>query len=43
MLLSKLCNQQHVPFKILIESVNVTFDKHAPLIKDMLELISPLL
>ena len=31
MLLSKLCNQQHVPFKILKESANVTLEKHAPL------------
>ena len=28
--LSKLCNQQNVPFKILKESVNITLDKHAP-------------
>ena len=31
LLLSKLCNQQNVPFKILKESVNITLDKHAPL------------
>ena len=31
--MSKLCNQQNVPFKILKESVNITFDKHAPLKK----------
>ena len=28
LLLSKLCNQQNVPFKILKESVNITLDKH---------------
>ena len=33
LLLSKLCNQQNVPFKILKESVNITLDKHAPLKK----------
>ena len=43
LLLSKLCNQQNVLFKILKESVNITLDKHAPLRKDMLQLISPLL
>ena len=44
LLLSKLCDQQNIPFKILKESVNITLDKHAPLKeKDMLELISPLL
>ena len=43
LLLSKLCDQQNVPFKILKESVNITLDKHAPLKKDMLELISPFL
>ena len=31
LLLSKLCHQQNVPFKILKESVNITLDKHAPL------------
>ena len=31
LLLSKLCDQQNVPFKILKESVNITLDKHAPL------------
>ena len=30
-LLSKLCNQQNFPFKILKESVNITLDNHAPL------------
>ena len=30
LLLSKLCDQQNVPFKILKESVNMTLDKHAP-------------
>ena len=33
LLLSKLCNQQNVPFKILKESVNITLHKHAPLKK----------
>ena len=33
LLLSKLCNQQNVPLKILKESVNITLDKHAPLKK----------
>ena len=33
LLLSKLCDQQNVPFKILKESVNVTLDKHIPLKK----------
>ena len=33
LLLSKLCNQQNVPFKILTESVNITLHKHAPLKK----------
>ena len=33
LLLSKLCNQQNVPFKILKELVNLTLDKHAPLKK----------
>ena len=33
LLLSKLCDQQNVPFKILKKSVNITFDKHAPLKK----------
>ena len=33
LLLSKLCNQQSVPFKILKESVNITLDKHAALKK----------
>ena len=33
LLLSKLCNQQNAPFKILKESVNITLDKHAPLKK----------
>ena len=33
LLLSKLCNQQNVPFKILKELVNITLDKHAPLKK----------
>ena len=33
LLLSKLCNQQNVPFKILKESVNITLDKYAPLKK----------
>ena len=32
-LLSKLCNQQNVPFKILKESVNITLDKHPQLKK----------
>ena len=31
--MSKLCDQQNVPFKILKESVNITLDKHAPLKK----------
>ena len=43
LLLSKLCDQQNVPFKILKESVNVTLDKHAPLKKRYVKLISPLL
>ena len=30
LLLSKLCDQQNVPFKILKESVNITLDKNAP-------------
>ena len=30
LLLSKLCNQQNLPFNILKESVNITLDKHAP-------------
>ena len=33
LLLSKLCNKQNVPFKILKVSVNITLDKHAPLKK----------
>ena len=33
LLLSKLCDQQYVPFKILKESANITLDKHAPLTK----------
>ena len=33
LLLSKLCNQQNVPFKVLKGSVNMTLDKHAPLKK----------
>ena len=33
LLLSQLCNQQNVPFKILKESGNVTLDKHALLKK----------
>ena len=33
LLLSKLCDQQNVPFKIIKESVNVTLDKHTPLKK----------
>ena len=33
LLLSKLCDQQNVPFKILKESVNITLDKHTPLKK----------
>ena len=33
LLLSKLCDQQNVPFKILKESVNITLDKHVPLKK----------
>ena len=33
LVLSKLSDQQNVPFKILKESVNITFDKHAPLKK----------
>ena len=33
LLLSKLCSQQNVPFKILTESVNITLDKHALLRK----------
>ena len=33
LLLSKLCDQQNVPFKILKESVNIAFEKHAPLKK----------
>ena len=28
--LSKLCDQQNLPFKILKELVNITLDKHAP-------------
>ena len=35
MLFSKLCNQQHIPFKIVIESVNITPEKHSPLKKDV--------
>ena len=31
--LSKLCDQQIVPFKILKESVNITLDKHVPVQK----------
>ena len=31
--MSKLCNQQNVPFKILKESLNITPEKHAPLKK----------
>ena len=30
-LLSKLYNQEKVPFKELKEAVNITLDKHAPL------------
>ena len=30
LLLSKLCDQQNVPFKILKESVYITLDKHEP-------------
>ena len=33
LLLSKLCDQQNFPFKILKESANITLDKHAPLKK----------
>ena len=33
LLLSKLCDQQNVPFKILKESVNITLGKHVPLKK----------
>ena len=33
LLLSKLCDQQHDPFKILKGSVNITLDKHTPLKK----------
>ena len=33
LLLSKLSDQQNVPFKILKESVNITLDKHVPLKK----------
>ena len=33
LLLSKLCNQQHVLLKIIKESVNITLDKQAPLKK----------
>ena len=33
LLLSKLCDQQNIPFKILKESVNITLEKHAPLKK----------
>ena len=33
LLLSKLCNQQNVPLKIVKESVNITLVKHAPLKK----------
>ena len=33
LLLSKLCDQQNVPFKILKESVNISLDKHVPLKK----------
>ena len=41
--LSKLHSEQNVRFKTLIESVNVTLDKHAQLKKDKLtELISSL-
>ena len=43
LLLSKLCNQQNVPFKILKESLSITLDKHAPLKKRYVELISLLL
>ena len=31
LLLSKLCHQQNVPFKILKESVNINLDQNAPL------------
>ena len=30
---SKLCNQQYVPLKILKTTVNITLEKHAPLKK----------
>ena len=43
LLLSKLCNQQNVPFKILKESLSITLDKHALLKKRYVELISLLL
>ena len=33
LVLSKWCNQQNVPFKILKESVNTTLGKHVPLKK----------
>ena len=33
LLLSKLCDQQNVPFKMLKQSVNISLDKHAPLKK----------
>ena len=33
LLLSKLCDQRNAPFKILKKSVNITLEKHAPLIK----------
>ena len=33
LLLSKLCDQQNISFKILKGSVNITLDKHAPLKK----------
>ena len=33
LLLSKLCDQQNVPFKMLKQSVNISLDKYAPLKK----------
>ena len=30
LLLSKLCDQQNVSFKMLKQSLNITLDKHAP-------------
>ena len=41
--LSKLCNQQNVPFKVLKESVNITLDEHVPVKKRYVRAIIPLL